>query len=117
MPVLDAALVAQRLGVTERVARTALKSLAAVGIVEPVGGRRNRRYVVPEMVGVLRRATPEGGLPRPDHYDQSPRPDKMPATEPLPPEPPACNHRGPRANRPCHLPPGHKGQHRYPPTP
>ena len=111
MPVLDAGLVAGRLGVTERAARAALASLAAAGIVAPAGGRRNRRYVVPEMVGVLRRATPDGGLAPPVGFEAAP-PAKRPPTGPLP----ACGYRGPRSERNCLLPLGHRGQHRYPPA-
>ena len=100
MPVLDAALAAERLGVTERAARAALSSLDAAGVVRPVGGRRNRRYTVPEIVGVLRRVSPDGGL--------------LPQGAAGPPAP--CGYRGPRSERDCLLPRGHAGQHRYPPA-
>ena len=111
MPVLDAPLAAERLGVTERAARAALASLADAGIVAPAGGRRNRRYVVPEMVGVLRRATPDGGLASPIGIGAAPPAGKPPAEAPL-----ACGYRGPRSKRNCLLPVGHLGQHRYPPA-
>ena len=62
MPVLDAETAVQRVGVTPRAARAALAALAEVGIVSSTGGRRNRRYTVPEMVTLLRGMTPDGGL-------------------------------------------------------
>ena len=109
MPVLDAGLVAVRLGVTERAARSALASLAAAGIVAPVGGRRNRRYLVPEMVGVLRHATPDGGLASPIGIRAAPPIGRPPAEPPT-----VCGYRGPRSKIDCLLPMGHQGQHRYP---
>ena len=107
MPVLDAELVARNLGVTLRAARGALASLEAVGIIASTGGRRNRRFTVPELVGVLRATAPDGGLVRrrPTGGVQAPDPD-----------PYACGHHGPRSERACRLPEGHAGQHRYPPT-
>ncbi|WP_420444576.1 Fic family protein [Candidatus Poriferisodalis sp.] len=111
MPVLDARMASQRLGMTERAARAALTSLDAAGIVSPTGGRRNRRYTVPDMVGMLRRMTPDGGLP---HH----RGTALSAPSPSPQTPPAhtaCGYLGPRSNKRCRLPKGHIGQHRYPP--
>ena len=108
MPVLDAESAAQRVGVTPRAARTALAALSDVGIVHPAGGRRNRRYTVPEMVALLRGATPDGGL--------AARVRPWPAAPAAPAASDAtCGHYGPRAERRCWLPPRHRGQHRYPP--
>ena len=110
MPVLDARMVSRRLGVTERAARGALTSLEAAGIVRRTGGRRNKRYTVPDMVGMLRRMTPDGGLPQ--HQVAATH-----APTPAPPAPTAhaaCEHLGPRSHKRCVLPRGHAGQHRYP---
>ena len=93
MPVLDAAMVTKRLDVTDRAARNALRSLEAAGIVARTGGRRNLRFIVPEMVESLRRAGPDGGTPRPDL--------------------PICGFIGPRSQERCLLPKSHRGQHRY----
>ena len=101
MPITDAEMAAERLGVSMRVARLALQSLAGVGIVRPTGGRRNVRYEVPEMVTTLRRMNPDGSLPA------------APQADPSPPPFTACTHRGPRSQRNCVLPRGHAGQHRY----
>ena len=112
IPVLDAEMVSERLGVTERAARAALKSLEHAGVVSPTGGRRNRRYTVPEMVGILHRMNPDGGLPRQWGSGEM----RTPAGQIGPPPPPlTCGHDGPRAKRKCWLPKGHAGQHRYPP--
>ena len=112
MPVLDAEMVSERLGVTERAARVALSSLNTAGIVSPTGGRRNRRYTVPEMVGMLRRMTPDGGLPRRWERGAMRAPEGQPEA---PPPPSTCGYHGPRSKRRCRLPKGHAGQHRYPP--
>ncbi len=112
MPVLDANTAAQLVGVTPRAARNALAALTDVGIVSPAGGRRNRRFTVPEMVTLLRAMTPDGGLAARARAWMTP-----------PPEPAAavalsgatCGYYGPRAKRHCWLPPRHSGQHRYPP--
>ncbi|WP_420617934.1 Fic family protein [Candidatus Poriferisocius sp.] len=92
MPVLDAATVARRLGVTEQAARNALRSLESAGIVARAGGRRNLRFTVPEIVESIRRTRPDGG--------------RLPL-------PPTCGFVGPRSQERCHLPSGHRGQHRY----
>ena len=112
MPVLDAETAVQRVGVTPRAARAALVALADVGIVSSTGGRRNRRYTVPEMVTLLRAMTPDGGLAA------RARPRPAPASEPAAAATvtgTTCRHYGPRAKRHCWLPPRHRGQHRYPP--
>lgn len=112
MPVLDANTAAEHVGVTPRAARAALVALADVGIVNPAGGRRNRRYTVPEMVALLRAITPDGGLAA------RVRPPLAPPSEPAAAEAGAgatCGYYGPRAKRHCWLPPRHSGQHRYPP--
>ena len=109
MPVLDAEMVSERLGVTERAARAALTSLDAAGIVRHTGGRRNRRYTVPEMVGMLRGMAPDGGVPRRWGGESPEGPPAAPLVRS------ACDFRGPRSKRHCWLPKGHAGQHRYPP--
>ena len=110
MPVLDAPMAAQRLGVTERAARGALTSLEAVGIVRRTGGQRNKRYTVPDVVGMLRQMTPDGGLPQ--HRIEPTRTSDPPV--PAAPAHAACGHLGPRSGQRCALPAGHAGQHRYP---
>lgn len=112
MPVLDAETAAQHVGVTPRAARAALAALTDAGIVNPVGGRRNRRYIVPEMVALLRGVTPDGGLAT------RVRPWLPPLAEPAALAnvgDATCGYYGPRAKRRCWLPPRHRGQHRYPP--
>ena len=111
MPVLDAELVSERLGVTRRAARTALSALEAAGIVTATGGRRNRRYTVPEMVGMLRYMTPDGG-PAHGSGEGATLTGELPEA---PPERTTCGYSGPRTKKPCRLPKGHQGQHRYPP--
>ena len=116
MPVLDAETAAQHVGVTPRAARAALAALAEVGIVNSTGGRRNRRYTVPEMVALLRAMTPDGGLAARTQPGPTPA---TPATEPAGTtavSDTTCGHYGPRAGRHCRLPPRHRGQHRYPPN-
>ena len=81
MPVLDAETAAQRVGVTPRAARAALAALAEVGIVSSTGGRRNRRYTVPEMVALLRATTPDGGLAASTR--PGPTPHASPASAPV----------------------------------
>jgi len=113
LPVLDAMTAAQHVGVTPRAARAALAALTDAGIVNSAGGRRNRRYTVPEMVALLRAMTPDGALVA------GVRPGPIPRSEPaaaaaLPGA--TCGHYGPRAKRHCRLPPRHSGQHRYPPN-
>ena len=113
MSVLDANTAAQHLGVTPRAARTALTALTAAGILNPVGGRRNRRYTVPGMVALLRSTTPDGGLtPRARTH---PTPPTEPAAAAASVSSATCGYYGPRAKRYCWLPPRHNGQHRYPP--
>ena len=111
MPVLDAELVSERLAVTTRAARTALSALEAAGIVTAAGGRRNRRYTVPEMVGMLRDMSPDGGLVRRGGEGAMLAEDLPEA----PLERIACGHIGPRTKMHCWLSKGHRGQHRYPP--
>ena len=106
MPVLDAEMVAERLEVTKRTARSAIEALVRAQIVSPVGGRRNRRYTVPDLVDLVRAMGPDAG----------PLPSRgTPPAAPAPPLAPriACGYRGPRSNRGCVLPKGHLGQHRY----
>ncbi len=112
MPVLDAQMVSRRLDVTERAARGALSALENAGIVRAVGGQRNRRYTVPEVVGMLRRMTPDGGLPDiGDATIYTPEPPPQASTWPA--HSAACGHVGARSRKRCVLPRGHIGQHRY----
>lgn len=108
MPVLDAQTVAARLALPDRAARRAPESLHAADIVEPTGGNRNRRYAVPDMVRLLRRMTPDGG------YSLDASTFSLPA-QGMPSAPIAipCRHEGARSKKPCVLPYGHRGQHRY----
>ena len=115
MPVLDANTAAQHLGVTPRAARDALAALTDVGIVNSTGGRRNRRYTVPEMVALLRGMTPDGGLTaRAQPWLTPPYEPAATAVSAAVPDA-TCAYYGPRAKRRCWLPPRHSGQHRYPP--
>ena len=111
MPVLDANTTAQLVGVTPRAARNALAALTDVGIVNPAGGRRNRRYTVPEMVTLLRAMTPDGGLAARVPRGMAP-PDEPAAATSV--SGATCGYYGPRSKRHCWLPPRHSGQHRYP---
>ena len=121
MPVLDSRMVAERLGVTMRTARSAIAALASVGILASVGGRRNQRYTVPEMVALLRSMTPDGGLspqretPLAGENLRARETPRAAAALPPAPQPPsvACGYLGPRSKKNCMLPKGHNGQHRY----
>ena len=105
MPVLDAAMAAERLGITHKAARSALGALARAQIVSPVGGRRNRRYTVPGLVGMLRGMGPDGA--------QAHREAVGPVVGISVPARVACAHLGVRSRKHCVLPKGHFGQHRY----
>ncbi len=107
MPVLDTAMVVKRLDVAPKTARRAIAALEAVGIVSATGGRRNRRYVVPDLVGMLRQMAPDGG---PSIRGWDPVRISMPAGAMSR----QCGHLGARSEKPCRLPRGHAGQHRYP---
>lgn len=106
MPVFDSALVSERLGVTQRVAHNAIKSLENAGIVSRTGGQRNRRFIVHDIVDVMQRSAPDGGVivPRiePLPYSQHSRSPTLP-----------CGLVGPRSKQSCLLPKGHQGSHRY----
>lgn len=110
MPVLDAETASERLGISRRAARDALSSLEAAGIVSRTGGQRNRRFLVPDMVGTLRRMAPDSGLPGRSGIPSAPAP---PAQRQTPSEPTACGFLGTRSKKRCQLPQGHAGQHRY----
>ena len=107
IPVLDAELVTERLGVTARAARRAVSSLEQAGILCTTGGSRNRRYTALEMVGMLRRMAPDGGVAPWGDTAVLGAPHDAPSVWT------ACDYRGPRSNRQCRLPKGHAGQHRY----
>lgn len=111
LPILDSELAAQHLGVTRQVARDALRALADAGIVERIGGKRNIRYAVPEMVRVMRRMHPDGALGRDGATDN--RSVTAHELDTGRPTTTACGHRGARTGTTCILPKGHKGQHRY----
>jgi len=111
MPVLDAEMVAKRLGITTRVARDALTSLEEAGIVSRTGTRRNRRFTVPELVGSLRRMSPDGGLPAPRRDPTVLANDT--GSHLVLSIPAVCGFFGPRSKKQCQLPTGHAGQHRY----
>ena len=111
MPVFDTEMAADRLGVTRKVARSAIASLERTHIVEPGGGRRNRRYSVPEIVELLRAMRPDSAL-APSARARAPAPARVPALNPEVAEI-GCGHRGVRTRRLCMLPKGHGGQHRY----
>lgn len=111
MPVLDAPIVAERLGVSTRAARTALSSLEAAGIVTPAGGRRNRRFFAPDLVGILRQMTPDRGRAAPSIFDSTTSVHSRPPI--ANPSVIQCSHSGPRSRERCRLPQGHRGQHRY----
>lgn len=113
MPVLDAAMVAERLQVAPRAARRALASLEAADIVRSTGGRRNRRYQAPDLVGLLRQMAPDGGPPIHGWADQART--EVTAESLTQRTFQRCGHYGVRANLPCRLPSGHSGHHRYQP--
>ena len=106
MPVLDSTLVSKRLSITKRAARNAIKSLESAGIVSRTGGQRNRRYIVHDMVDDLRRFAPDGGV-------IVSRLESLSYSQRLPSPAVSCGVVGPRSQRPCLLPKGHQGQHRY----
>ncbi|MXW60986.1 MAG: Fic family protein [Acidimicrobiaceae bacterium] len=113
MPVLDAPMVAQRLGVSTRAARAAVSSLEAAGIVTPTGGRRNRRFFAPDLVEVLQQLTPDRGWADPSisRFDSTTTVHtRLPITDPSLTQ---CSHLGSRTRERCRLPQGHRGQHRY----
>ena len=113
MPVLDAEMVAKRLGISRKAARRALNSLESAGIVGATGGRRHRRYHTPDLVSVLRRMGPDGG---PTGVGRGSRADASAAPGRVVPSRQQCQHVGVRSERRCWLPAGHAGQHRYPPA-
>ena len=88
MPVLDASVVSEILSATPRAARKALTTLESVGILEQVGGHRNRRFIASDLV-----------------YGRGCTPTVV------------CGLRGQRTKQRCQLPRGHFGQHRYTPPP
>ncbi len=113
MPVLDTGMVSVRLGVSERVARNAVKALASAGILDTAGGERNVRYTVADLVGAMRQMQPDGVMTHSLGTRPPPRGNTPASVVPNRPGPPPCGHRGPRSRKPCVLPRGHGGQHRY----
>ncbi len=133
MPVVDAATAAELLGVTPRVARNALKSLARAGIIAPVGASRNVRYTAPDITSALHDSSPDGVMPSnlrfvtlcTENTGQPLNTGSTPADSPSVTEQAkqaamsayagqrTCGHKGVRSGLRCHLPFGHNGQHRY----
>ena len=111
MPVFDTEMVARRLGVAGNVARSAIASLERAQIVQPAVGRRNRRYTVPDIIGLLRVMRPDSGLPP----SATTRVRAALRVSPLISESAEirCGHRGVRSKKTCVLGRGHGGQHRY----
>ena len=103
MPVLDAKMAAEQLGFSVKAARAALNALERAQIVSPTGGRRNRRFIVPGLIDLVRGMGPDGVQSRRD--DPRTRSTAVPVT--------ACGHIGPRSKKSCVLPKGHANQHRY----
>ena len=110
MPVFDTAMVADRLGMSPESARTAVRTLARAGIVAAVGGRRHRRYEVPELVDRFRGTLPDGGRPRPG---SSPPDGDAGRGAGAAAVLVACGHLGSRSRLRCTLGKGHRGHHRY----
>ncbi len=113
MPVFDVSMVVEQLGVTPKSARSAIRALIQVQIVQPTGGNRNTRYTVPELTERLRGSGPEGGPVSAAAHAAMIRhivkvKPQRPVTSGI-----SCNFRGPRSNKSCLLPKGHLGQHRY----
>ena len=118
MPVLDTEMAARRLGITPKSARRAVAALESAGVVSGIGGRRNRRYWVPDLVGLMQQVDPDGGPPIHGWTPQRQHPRAEPATPDQAQQPTQqCPHYGARSGRRCRLPVGHAGQHRYPPDP
>ena len=113
MPVLDSQMVAERLGVNSRVARAAVAALEAAGVVSSTGGRRNRRFYTPDVVGVHKEPTPGRGPSWKYDADLYTKMLTTAATAATTPIHPTCGYYGPRAKKHCQLPYQHKGQHRY----
>ena len=117
MPVLDAELVAERLGITAKAARSAIGALTRAQILRPSGGRRNQRHTVPELLDLVRGIAPDGGPPPAQGATFSLQTETGSAQVPSPPprlrRRVECGQRGPRTKRDCVLPKGHRGQHRY----
>lgn len=113
MPVFDTEVAATRLGITAKSARRAIASLESAGIVSTTGGQRNRRYHVPDLVGWLREANPDGS--RLVTGGDGPQIELAPAVQQTDTRS-SCGHLGVRSRRRCCLPTGHAGQHRYVPA-
>ena len=110
MPVFSSDIVAERLGVSKRSAQGAIRALVVAGIIKPTGGKRNRRFVVPEMVERLRSVQPDGGRA----VDMPVIPELSKAVLPhVGKTRIVCGHYGQRSRKPCILPKGHSGKHRY----
>ena len=107
MPVFDSVLASQRLGVSKPAVRASIRALVRAGVVQPAGGKRNGRFLVPEIINRLRTAQPDGGRRLED------------VAAPTMPAAPSftttilCGHHGKRSHRACLLPRGHAGHHRY----
>lgn len=122
MPVLEAPELADRLGVSQTAARSALRRLENIGAVVAVDTPHNgRRFEVPEMLDLVDRrkeaidemwAFRRAGL----HWEPPQHsPGLMSADSGLssPAAATRCERIGPIAASRCRLPDGHRGHHRY----
>ncbi len=116
MPILTADMAARRLGMSPKSARTAIRTLTRAGILKPIGGKRNGRYTVPDVIELIPTTTPEGGAVAANYSTAAAAASSL--LDALPPNAAArqhivCAYLGPRSKKPCLLPKGHGGQHRY----
>ncbi len=110
-PILDAPLLANKLGVSTRSARTALNKLESAGIIENAGGERHRRFIVPELVYPLLGRTPlhRFATRRAQQSDDANSNNQQSSF----PAPTLCGYYGPISRKHCILAQGHRGNHRY----
>lgn len=113
MPVFDVEVVATRLRVGRKSARRAIASLESVGIVSATGGRRNRRFYVPDLVDWLSEHSPDGTPANWGFSSGYAQQANVMLADQLSGANVSCDHLGIRSRRRCRLPAGHAGQHRY----
>jgi Fic family protein len=106
-PVLDAATVAAEFDVTPLAARNALEALTAAGVLRP-DKKSDRTRTVYVAAGLLDLVAEPGATV---DIDPTAAVD-VPVTAPGQDTDAACGAWLPRAGRTCHLPRGHRGQHR-----
>ena len=106
-PVLDAASVAARYEVTDVAARNALESLAAAGVLRPdkKADRTRTVYVATDLLDLVAEPGATSDADAPSAVDVP-----VVATDADPET--VCGAWLPRSGRACHLPRGHRGQHR-----